>query len=105
MDLSVLPFVTKVGDGWWVLDVWVQPGAKKTEMAGCYQKCLKIRLQAPAVDNKANKALVDFVAKQVGLKKSQVELASGHGSRKKRLNVFSAEEPDWSRLDSQESSD
>ncbi len=76
----------------------MQPGARKSEVVGEYQGCVKIRLQAPAVDNKANKALVAYVAKLLNLKKSQVVIESGHTNRKKRLALNTAVELDWKRL-------
>lgn len=78
--------------------VWVQPGARRSEVAGEYQGCVKIRLQAPAVDNKANKALVAFVAKILNMKKSQVAIESGHTNRRKLLALDTAEAPDWKSL-------
>ena len=75
--------------------VWVQPGAKKTEVSGEYQQCVRIRLAAPAVDNKANKALVAYVAKLLKLKKSQIVIEQGLTSRRKRLALNIAAEPDW----------
>lgn len=62
---------------------------------------VKIRLQAPAVDNKANNALTGFVAKILGIKAQQVTLESGHGSRQKTLLVYTEEEPDWKVLSGQ----
>ncbi len=59
---------------------------------------LKIRLQAPAVDNKANNALIVFVAKILGIKTSQVVMESGHASRQKNLLLDMEEEPDWDRF-------
>lgn len=56
---------------------------------------LKIRLQAPAVDNKANSALLAFVAGILGIKTSQVVMESGHASRQKNLLLMVEEEPDW----------
>lgn len=67
-------------------------------MAGEYQGCVKIRLRAPAVDNKANKALVAFIAKILNMKKSQVTIESGHSNRRKSLALDTAEEPDWKLL-------
>lgn len=75
--------------------MWVQPGARKTEVSGLYQQCVRIRLAAPAVDNKANKALVAFVADALRLKKNQVTIEHGHASRKKHLAIASTAEPDW----------
>ncbi|BDQ32528.1 hypothetical protein JCM14722_00700 [Pseudodesulfovibrio portus] len=76
----------------------MQPGARRSEVAGEYQGCLKIRLQAPAVDNKANKALVAFVAKNLNMKKSQVAIKSGHTNRRKLLALDTAEALDWESL-------
>ncbi|MBP9943748.1 MAG: DUF167 domain-containing protein [Desulfomicrobium sp.] len=84
--------------GGWRLGIWVQPGAKKTEVAGMHGDYLKIRLQAPAVDNKANNALIVFVAKILGIKTSQVVMESGHASRQKNLLLDMEEEPDWDRF-------
>ncbi|HEY6897421.1 MAG TPA: DUF167 domain-containing protein [Rhodocyclaceae bacterium] len=74
------------GDGV-VLSLHIQPGAKKTEIAGLHGDALKIRLAAPPVDGKANEALLAFVAKQLGVAKSRVELISGQTSRAKRVAV------------------
>jgi uncharacterized protein (TIGR00251 family) len=74
------------GDGV-VLSLHIQPGAKKTEIAGLHGDALKIRLAAPPVDGKANEALLAFVAKQLGVAKSRVELVSGQTSRAKRVAV------------------
>jgi uncharacterized protein YggU (UPF0235/DUF167 family) len=59
---------------------------------------LRVRLTAPAVDNKANEALVAFVAGRLGLRSSRVRLASGSAGRAKRLFLDVEEEPDWSLL-------
>ena len=74
------------GDGV-VLTLHIQPGAKRTEVAGLHGHALKIRLAAPPVDGKANEALIAFVAKTLGVSKSHVELVSGQTSRAKRLRV------------------
>jgi len=88
-------FVRMAGSGDWRMQVWVQPGAKKNEVAGLHDNCLKIRLSAPAVDNKANTALVEYVAALLGLKRSQVSLEAGHTSRRKTLRVLAQKEPIW----------
>ncbi len=69
------------------LRLHVQPGAKKTEIAGLHGDALKIRLAAPPVDGKANACLLEFLARQLGVAKSAVELLSGETSRSKRLRV------------------
>jgi len=83
----------RAGEGRALLTLHVQPGAKKTEVAGLYGDALKIRLAAPPVDGKANATLISFVADRLGLAKSAVHLKSGQTSRRKVLEV-SAPPPD-----------
>ena len=95
-EAGLLPeYARAAGSGGWLMKVWVQPGAKKTELAGMYQGSLKIRLSAPAVDNKANTALVEYVAALLGLRKSQVSLESGHAARGKTLRRECEKTPVW----------
>ncbi|MDR3221258.1 MAG: DUF167 domain-containing protein [Candidatus Accumulibacter sp.] len=69
------------------LTLHVQPGARKSEVAGIHGDALKIRLAAPPVDGKANAALLEFVANRLGLPKSAVRLAAGQTSRRKILEI------------------
>ncbi len=91
-------FVLPSKDGGWHLLVWVQPGAKKSEFAGMQDGKLRIRLAAPAVDNKANKALTAFIADALHLKNAQVRLLAGETGRRKRVFVDTTAEPDWGLL-------
>lgn len=77
-------------DGSITLTVHVQPGAKSSEVAGLHGDALKVRLAAPALDGRANAALVAFVAQRLDLRKSLVELKSGQKSRRKLLLVTGA---------------
>ena len=74
-----------------VLALHIQPGARKTEIVGIYGNALKIRLAAPPVDGKANLALIDFLAGQLGIKKGAITLISGESCRAKRLRVSGLE--------------
>lgn len=98
MSMHVPEYVLPEPDGGYSLLVWVQPGAKRNEVVGVHQGRLKIRLNAPAVDNKANRALLDFVAKLLAVRPSRLELAAGQTSRQKKIRIQSAEEPVWSSL-------
>jgi uncharacterized protein len=88
-------YVRSAGNGVWRLQIWVQPGARRDELAGLHQDFLKIRLSAPAVDNKANQALIAYLAALLGLKRGQVSLEAGHTSRRKTLRVEADAEPVW----------
>ena len=68
------------------LNIRVVPGAKKNllkEEAGR----LKVYLSAPAVEGKANKALVEFLAEYFQVRKSQIEIIKGLKSRDKIVNI------------------
>jgi uncharacterized protein (TIGR00251 family) len=80
----------RTGEARITLTLHIQPGAKKTEVAGLYGDALKIRLAAPPVDGKANAALIGFIASRLGLAKSAVSLKSGQTSRRKVLEVIAA---------------
>lgn len=70
-----------------VLSLHIQPGAKKTEIAGEHGEALKIRLAAPPVDGKANDCLIAFLADRLGIPKSRLDLVSGAASRAKRVRA------------------
>ena len=74
-------------DGATILSVRVQPRASKDELAGEMNGALKIRLQAPAVENHANDALIEFLAQLLKTPKSAVRILSGDRSRIKRIEI------------------
>ena len=70
-----------------ILSVRVQPRASKDEVAGEMNGALRIRLQAPAVENRANDALIEFLAELLKTRKSAVRILSGDRSRTKRIEI------------------
>ncbi|MEK6536722.1 MAG: DUF167 domain-containing protein [Actinomycetota bacterium] len=68
-----------------LLKLRVTPGAKKSEIMGEAGGRLRIRLQAPPVEGKANRELLRFIARELGLKKNRVALAGGEKSREKTV--------------------
>ncbi len=71
-----------------VFRVRVQPGASKNEIVGVQQDALKIRISAPPVQGKANRALVQFLAEQLEVRPSQVEILNGHTTRRKTIHII-----------------
>lgn len=67
--------------------VRVQPRASKDEIAGVIEGALKVRLQAPAVENRANEALVEYLAQLLKTPKSAVRILGGERSRIKRIEI------------------
>jgi len=65
----------------------VQPGAKKTAVAGLHGDALKIRLAAPPVEGRANEALLRFIADFFHVPLRDVQLKQGEQSRHKRVEV------------------
>jgi uncharacterized protein (TIGR00251 family) len=70
-----------------VLPVHVQPGAKQSRIIGEHGAALKVAVNAPAQDGKANRALLELLAVALGTKRSQLELLAGETGRRKRILV------------------
>ncbi len=75
-----------------ILRVKVTPNASRSEILDWEEhpttgRHLRVRLQAPPVDGKANKALILFLAAELGVPKSKITLKKGLSSRLKTLEV------------------
>ncbi len=75
----------RVSDRGTLLPCHVQPRASRTVVAGIYGGAVKIALNAPPVDGKANAALCEFLAKKCGIAKSRASVVSGMTSRDKTV--------------------
>lgn len=69
------------------LTVYVQPGAAKTEWVGLHGDAIKVRLQAPPVEGRANACLIEFIARWTEVPKSAVRILSGDTARRKKIAV------------------
>lgn len=69
------------------LTIRVQPRAKGNEVSGWEGEALKIRLTAPPVEGKANKALVAFLAEKLGISKADVTIVTGQSGRTKIVEL------------------
>ncbi len=69
------------------LDLRVVPNAGRNQLAGVHGAGFKVKVRAPAVDGKANAALIDFLAEALGLRASRFRLVSGEKSRTKRVAI------------------
>ena len=74
-------------EGTVIFSVRVQPRASRNEIAGEMGGALKVRLQAPAVEDRANEALVEFLAQLLKTPRSAVRILGGERSRTKRLEI------------------
>jgi uncharacterized protein (TIGR00251 family) len=70
-----------------VLELHVQPGARESSLAGRHGDRLKLRIKAPAIDDRANAALIDFLARAMDVPSRQIHLLQGAHGRRKRLLI------------------
>ena len=76
------------------LSIHCQPVAKITKVVGLHDGCLKISLQAPALENKANEFLLAWLSKQLKIPQKQIQFLSGQNSRKKRVEIWGSITPE-----------
>lgn len=69
------------------LDVYVQPNARASAPAGCYADALKLRIAAPAVDNRANEALIDYLTGALQIARGAARIVQGATARRKRVAI------------------
>lgn len=65
----------------------VLPRASKSEIVGELDGSLKLRIASPPVDGAANAEIIRFLAKKLGVARSDVEIVSGQNSKNKRILV------------------
>jgi uncharacterized protein (TIGR00251 family) len=86
LPAAPLSWLTQTDDGC-VLTVKATPRASRSEICGADPEWLRVRLQAPPVDGKANAALIELFAGAFGLPKRSIELVSGDTARLKRIRL------------------
>ena len=72
-----------------IFKVSVQPRSSRNEIAGLQDDAVKIRLTAPPIEGAANKMCIEFLAKSLKVRKSDVEIIRGQSSRTKKVLVRS----------------
>ena len=75
-----------------VIQIKAAPNSPRDEIQGWLGDSLKVRVQAPPTDGKANERLCAFIAATLSLPKSSVTLVSGASSRQKRLAILGLSE-------------
>lgn len=70
-----------------ILPVQAQPGARKNGITGHHAGRLKVAVTQAPEKGKANKALVQVLAEQLGLTRSQITLVAGETSSQKKFLV------------------
>ncbi len=84
------PWMSVAADGTLLLQIAVQPGARKPGFAGFHGsngERLKLKVAAPPVDGKANEAVVEFLADFLDTASRQIEIVRGQSSRQKTVAI------------------
>jgi len=69
------------------IKVHIVPNSKKNSVSGRHGDAIKIKIAAPPIDGKANKALVAFLARKLSLTKGNIVIKSGSSSRIKTIVI------------------
>jgi len=70
-----------------LLKIYLQPKSSKNEIVGPYRDGLKVKVTVPPIGGKANEALIRFLAKELGVSPSKIEILKGLHSREKTLRI------------------
>ncbi len=79
-----------------IIKIKVEPRSSKSGIIGIYGDALKVKLTSPPVDGKANKELIEVLAKGFGIHKKNVEIISGQSSKNKTVKLVGVKNiDDW----------
>ena len=81
------PYINISSSGAVRLKLHVRPGAKRNGISGLFGDALKVELQTPPVDGKANSALIKLLAGWLDMPKSKIRLISGETCRDKIIEL------------------
>lgn len=84
VDRAGLETTVRRSEGGSVIDVWLVPGARRTEIVGVHDEALRVRVAAPPEGGKANHAAERLLAETLGVKPV---LAGGRTSRRKQFHI------------------
>ena len=69
------------------IKIKVEPRSSKTGIVGPYGNALKVKLTSPPVEGKANKELIEVLARELKVKKKDIEIVSGQSSKNKVVRI------------------
>ena len=69
------------------LIIRVQPNARKNVLVGFQEDVLRVKIAAPPVDGKANRALIAFLSGVLGISKSSIVIDKGETAKRKVVSV------------------
>ncbi len=71
-----------------ILKIKVEPRSSRSEVVGHYGDALKVKLTSPPVEGKANRELIEVLAREFGIPKKDVEIISGQASKNKTVRLI-----------------
>lgn len=74
-----------------MVNIYAQPGARTTEVVGIYDGALKIRVNAPPIDGRANRLLKKFLANRFNVPSKNIQLVTGEKNRRKTFSVLGSQ--------------
>jgi uncharacterized protein (TIGR00251 family) len=78
--------------------VRVLPKSSRNQLVGYEGNVLKVKLTSPPIEGKANKALIEYMARRLGIAKGRVEITSGSRSRLKTVRIRGLSQEEVSSL-------
>jgi len=70
-----------------IIKIKVEPRSSKAGIVGPYGDALKVKLTSPPVEGKANKELIEVLARELKVKKKDIEIVSGQSSKNKVVRI------------------
>ena len=70
-----------------IIQIKVTPNASKNQIINWQEGVLRLRIKGVPEKGRVNEELIKFLAKELGIAKSQIEIISGHNARLKRLKI------------------
>jgi uncharacterized protein (TIGR00251 family) len=80
------------------IDILVQPRASRAKIGPMHDGRIKIAVTAPPVDGEANAAVIELLAKQLGIARGSIEVIAGASSRRKTLRIANVTEQQIAEL-------
>lgn len=80
------------------VDILVQPRASRAKIGPMHDGRIKVAVTAPPVDGEANAAVIELLAKQLGIPRGNVEVIAGASSRRKTLRIANVTEQQIAEL-------
>ncbi len=73
------------------IEILVQPRASRAKLGPMHDGRLKVAVTAPPVDGEANAAVIELLAKELGIPRRQIEVIAGASSRRKTVRIECAD--------------